>query len=89
MTTYSICMKSGTGGWFDSDGCDLCLIQRVNGVIPRVSETISYHHLESGITRELLVTEVKYNIRHSADGYGRCDNIVVYGIPKNGWVHKE
>ena len=38
----SVCIKSGTGGYYDYDGCDLCLkkIEYENFPIPRIGETI-------------------------------------------------
>lgn len=44
--TISVLIKSGTGGWFDEDGCDFCLKRyekistSTNISIPRIGETI-------------------------------------------------
>lgn len=41
MIEYDICMKSGVGGYYESDGCDLCLLSSVDAdCLPRVGDTL-------------------------------------------------
>lgn len=40
MYKYDISIKSGTGGWYDYDGCDKCVAKLETHFLPRVGETI-------------------------------------------------
>lgn len=41
MYKYNINIKSGTGGWYDYDGCDYSFGEFKTQFIPRIGETIS------------------------------------------------
>lgn len=73
--TISICIKSGTGNYYDYDGCDMLLkeLKNQNFHIPRIHETIEFWEPnderiknQQGKTliesHEYLVTDVCYQI---------------------------
>ena len=84
----SINIKSGTGGYYDYDGCDLCLkkIENENFPIPRIGESIDI--LEDNdkkktnsrgdvfkIYHQYLVSDIRYWI--SDNSYG----VTIYVLP--------
>lgn len=84
----SINIKSGTGGYYDYDGCDLCLkkIENENFPIPRIGESIDI--LEDNdkkktnssgdifkIYHQYLVNDIRYWI--SDNSYGAT----IYVLP--------
>lgn len=84
----SINIKSGTGGYFDYDGCDLCLkeIENENFPIPRIGESIDI--LEDNDKKETnskgnvfkvyhqyLVSDIHYWISDSSYG------VTIYVLP--------
>ena len=84
----SICVKSGTGGYYDYDGCDLIIkeIDNSSFPIPRINETIEIlENNDKGHTNskgeilkeyhEYLVRDVRYWISDS------CHSIKVYVVP--------
>ena len=51
-------VKSGTGGYYDSDGCDLCLriVATDDPILPRIGDHISHAN------RKYIVIEVEHDI---------------------------
>lgn len=91
----SISIKSGTGGYYDYDGCDLCVtnIENENFPIPRIGETIDVledndkkrKNFDGKIIREYhqyLVTNVCYCI--SDNDYDVTIYVVPIGRSVNG-----
>lgn len=91
----SINIKSGTGGYYDYDGCDLCLKEMTheNFPIPRIGETIDI--LEDNdnkttnsrgevlkVLHQYLVNDVNYWISDNA--YGVTIYVVPIGRSVNG-----
>lgn len=85
----TINVKSGTGGYYDLDNCDMCIkkINNSNFPIPRIGESIQIlepndrgeRNILGDIAEEYhtyLVTDVKYWIVNEKD-YG----VTVYVIP--------
>lgn len=84
----SICVKSGTGGYYDYDGCDLIIKEIDNAYfpIPRINETIEIlennykgHTNSKGEIlkeyHEYLVRDVRYLINNS------YHSVKIYVIP--------
>lgn len=91
----SIYIKSGTGGYFDYDGCDLRVasIEKENFPIPRIGESIDVledddkkrTNLKGEIIKkyhQYLVTDVHYWI--SDDNHGVAIYVVPIGRSVNG-----
>ena len=91
----SINIKSGTGGYYDYDGCDLCIKEIKNDKfpIPRIGESIDIceendekrTNSKGKILNEYhqyLVTDVHYWISDNAYG------VVVYVVPIGRSINK-
>ena len=67
-------VKSGTGGYYDSDGCDLCFrnVTTDESILPRIGDRISH------AGRKYIVIEVE----HVIDLFDYKHNI--YCIPIDG-----
>ena len=73
----SILVKSGTGGYYNEDGCDL-EIQSISDnefPIPRIGETLEILENGRGTYHDYLVTDVRYWINETRYG------VTVYAIP--------
>lgn len=80
MIRFDLHIKSGTGGYYDYDSCDLILKSEVHTkCLPRIGETISY--MSNGFARKFLVTGIEHTILNSKNEIG---NIAVYCIPVDG-----
>lgn len=55
---FTICIKSGTCGYFDHDGCDMEVAEINSSNIPRKDDVLVIY--ENGKSKRLLVTEVEY-----------------------------
>ena len=82
----SVNIKSGTGGYFDYDGCDLCVIKNDNLPIPRIGEVLEILEDNDKKTtnskgvilkeyHQYLVTDVHYYIVN--DDY----DVTIYVVP--------
>lgn len=82
-------VKSGTGGYFDYEACDLLLKTVRMGVVPRIYEKVEIiedndagRKNESGQvlqeSHEYLVTDVIYCL---GTGYGEDREVKVYVVP--------
>lgn len=89
----SVYVKSGTGGYFDCDGCDLLVKEISTDVIPvpRIGETLDIREDNDGkktnargeILKEYhhyLVTDVRYWIHDNFGGIS-VGGISVYVVP--------
>ena len=85
----SILIKSGTGGYFDECGCDMCLmdIENPNFPIPRIGETIEIlenndkgrTNTKGEITKEYhdyLIRDIRYWVMNE-NSYG----VKIYVVP--------
>lgn len=83
----SINIKSGTGNYYDYDGCDMCIKELEDFPLPRIGETIQIMEdndlnktNSKGIIlkeyHDYLITDIKYWIG-AKDNYG----VTVYVIP--------
>ena len=67
-------VKSGTGGYYDSDGCDLLICKQTmdEPILPRIGDHLSYYG------RKFVVIEVE----HVLDAFDYMHNI--YCVPIDG-----
>lgn len=90
----SVYIKSGTGGYFDCDGCDLLVKEISTDVIPvpRIGETLDIRednddkktNAQGEILKEYhsyLVTDVHYWVQPSCWTCGDSGGISIYVIP--------
>lgn len=74
MYKYDLSIKSGTGGWFDEDGCDSCIAELETDFIPRIGETIQIDN--NNVYKKYLIRDVEYWYRSK-----ERNGITVYVIP--------
>lgn len=72
-------IKSGTGGYYNYDGCDLCLreIKNKDFPIPRIGESIDILENDDNLKEyhQYLVSDVRYWIADNSYG------VTIYVLP--------
>ena len=79
---FSINIKSGTGGYYDSDNCDLHVIDLESDSIPQQNEVINISK-EGELIERYLVRSVErhYNIPKEDGNWQYGEFITIYVIP--------